>query len=225
MIEGHIYRLFDEELRELKEKTLYQGSLVQDAIHNAIAALLNRNSDLARKVIEDDCLINIKDVEIEEFCLKLLALRQPAARDLRFVNAVIKINYDLERMGDIAVNICERTLELNEERQFDSYVNLPRIAEIAQNMVNDSLNAFVQEDITLARKVARDEERVDLLMDQIFRELLTHMLEHPKTLSTATKLIFVAKSIERLADHALNMACLVVFIKEGRIVKHLKKKP
>jgi phosphate transport system protein len=222
MIEGHIYKLFDQELSELKDKILLEGSLVQTAVHNAIASLLNRDSDLARRVIEDDRLINMKDVEIEEFCLKLLVLRQPTAKDLRFINSVIKINYDLERMGDIAVNICERALELNQEEQTKPYINLPRIADITKGMVRDSLEAFIKEDITLARKVAEDEESVDKIMEQIFRELLTCMLEHPKTISTATRLIFISKSVERLADHAVNIAQLVVFIKEGRIVRHLK---
>ena len=111
MTEGHIYKLFDEELRELKEKILFEGSLVQKAVRSAVEALQNRDSDLARRVIEDDDLINTKEVEIDEFCLKLLALRQPAAKDLRFINTAIKINYDLERMGDMAVNVCERVLE------------------------------------------------------------------------------------------------------------------
>src|SRR5512136_989484 len=152
-MEGHISRVFDEELRELKESMLLEGELVQKAVRNAVTALLTRDSDLARKVIEDDDSINTKEVEIDEYCLKLLALRQPAARDLRFINTAIKINYDLERMGDIAVNICERVLELNQERQLKPYINLPRIAEITQGMVRDSLEAFVKEDITLAWKV------------------------------------------------------------------------
>jgi phosphate transport system protein len=222
MMDGHIYKLFDEELRELKEKILLEGSLVESAIHKAIKSLLDRDSGLARRVIEDDGLINIKDVEIDEFCLRLLALRQPAARDLRFINAVLKINYDLERMGDIAVNICERVLELNQEHQFNTDMGLPTIAGIAQEMVKDSLDAFAGEDLALALKVEKDEEAVDLLMDQIFRHLLAYMLENPSAISAATKLIFVAKSVERLADHALNIALLVVFLKEGRIVRHLK---
>lgn len=222
MIEGHIYKLFDEELRELKEKILFEGSLVQSAVRSAIESLMNRDSDLARKVIEDDDLINTKEVEIDEFCLKLLALRQPAAKDLRFINTAIKINYDLERMGDMAVNICERVLELNQEPQLKPYIDLPKIAEITQGMVRDSLEAFVKEDITLAWKVAKDDESVDQLMEQIFRELLTYMSEDLKTISRATRLLFISKYLERLADHAVNIAELVIFLVEGRIVRHLK---
>ena len=125
MIEGHIYKVFDEELRELKEKILFEGSLVEKAVRNAIKALQSRDSELARRVIEDDDLINTKEVEIEEFCIKLLALRQPAAKDLRFITTAVKINYDLERMGDMAVNVCERVLDLNLEPQLKPYIDLP----------------------------------------------------------------------------------------------------
>jgi phosphate transport system protein len=222
MTQGHIYKHFDEELKELKDKILIEGSLVENAINNAVTSLLTRDSEVARRVIEEDELINMKDVEIDELCLKLLALRQPAAKDLRFITTAIKINYDLERMGDIAVNVCERVLELNQEPQLKPYINLPRIAEIAQGMVTDSLEAFVKEDVPLARKVVKEDEGVDQLMDQIFRELLTYMLEKSKTIITATRLIFIAKSVERIADHAVNIAQLVVFLKEGRIVRHLK---
>jgi phosphate transport system protein len=222
MIEGHIYKLFDEELRELKEKILYEGSLVQKAVQSAIEALQNRDSDLARKVIADDDLINKKEVEIDEFCLKLEALRQPAAKDLRFINTAIKINYDLERMGDMAVNVCERVLELNLEPQLKPYIDLPKMADIAQEMVRESLEAFVREDVDLAWKVTTADEMVDQLTEQIFRELLTYMSEDLKTISRATRLLFIAKYLERLADHAVNMAELVIFLVEGKIVRHQK---
>jgi len=220
MIEGHIYKVFDEELKELKEKLLFEGELVQKALRNAIAALLERDSDLARQVIEDDDLINAKDVEIDEFCLKLLALRQPAARDLRLVNTAIKINYDLERMGDMAVNVCERVLELNEEPQLKPYIDLPKVAEIVQTMVKESLEAFVREDPQLAWKVTKEDERVDELNEQMFRELLTYMSEDLRTISRATRVLFITKYLERLADHAVNIAQLVIFLVEGKIVRH-----
>jgi phosphate transport system protein len=222
MIEGHIYKVFDEELKELKEKLLFEGELVQKALRSAIAALLERDSDLARKVIEDDDLINTKEVEIDEFCLKLLALRQPAARDLRLVNTAIKINYDLERMGDMAVNVCERVLELNEEPQLKPYIDLPKVAEIVQTMVKESLEAFVQENLQLAWKVTTEDERVDQLNEQMFRELLTYMTEDLRTISRATRLLFITKYLERLADHAVNIAELVIFLVEGKIVRHGK---
>ena len=222
MIEGHIYKLFDEELRELKERILLEGSLVEKAVKSAIEALQNRDSDLARRVIEEDDLINTKEVEIDELCLKLLALRQPAAKDLRFITTAIKINYDLERMGDMAVNICERVLELNMEPQLKPYIDLPKVADIAQAMVKECLEAFVKEDIEIAWKVTDEDEKVDHLTEQIFRELLTYMSEDLKTISRATRLLFISKYLERLADHAVNIAELVIFLVEGRIIRHLK---
>jgi phosphate transport system protein len=222
MIEGHIYKVFDEELRELKEKILFEGSLVEKAVRNAIKALLGRDSELARRVIEDDDLINTKEVEIEEFCIKLLALRQPAAKDLRFITTAVKINYDLERMGDMAVNVCERVLDLNLEPQLKPYIDLPEMAEIAQMMVKESLEAFVKEDVELAWKVTNEDEKVDQLTEQIFRELLTYMSEDLKTISRSTRLLFIAKYLERLADHAVSIAELVIFLVEGKIIRHRK---
>jgi len=222
MTDGHIYKLFDEELRELKEKILFEGSLVEKAVRNAIKALLSRDSELARRVIEDDDLINTKEVEIEEFCIKLLALRQPAAKDLRFITTAVKINYDLERMGDMAVNVCERVLDLNLEPQLKPYIDLPEMAEIAQMMVKESLEAFVREDVQLAWKVTNEDEKVDQLTEQIFRELLTYMSEDMKAISRSTRLLFIAKYLERLADHAVSIAELVIFLVEGKIIRHRK---
>ncbi len=221
-MEGHIYKAFDVELKELKERLLYEGGLVEKAIREAIQALLERNSDMARKVIENDEIVNTKEVEIDEFCLKLLALRQPAARDLRFITTAIKINYDLERIGDMSVNICERVLELNQEPQLKPYIDLPNMAETVELMVKESLDAFVREDVELAMKVTRDDEKVDQLLDQIFRELLTYMIENPKTISRATRILFISKYLERMADHAVNIAELVIFMVEGKIIRHTK---
>jgi phosphate transport system protein len=222
MMEGHIYKAFDMELKELKEKLLHEAGLVERAIQDAIKALLERTSDIARKVIEDDDSINALEVEIDEFCLKLLALRQPAARDLRFITTAIKINYDLERIGDMAVNICERVLELNQEPQLKPYIDLPSMASIVQTMVKESLDAFVKEDVQLALKVTQDDERVDSYLDQIFRELLTYMMQDARTISRATRLLFISKNLERMADHAVNIAELVIFMVEGKIIRHLK---
>ncbi len=221
-MEGHIYKAFDMELRELKERLLYEGALVERGIRDAIKALLERDSDLANKVIEDDEVINAKEVEVDEFCLKLLALRQPAARDLRFITTAIKINYDLERIGDMAVNICERVLELNQEPQLKPYIDLPTMASTVQLMVKESLDAFVKEDVELALKVTRDDEKVDQLLDQIFRELLTYMMQDLRTITRATRLLFISKNLERMADHAVNIAELVIFMVEGKIIRHLK---
>jgi phosphate transport system protein len=224
-IEGHIYKAFDLELKELKEKLRFQGKLVENAIQNAIKALVDRQSELAKKVIEDDDIINLKEVEIDEFCLKLLALRQPAARDLRFITTAIKINYDLERIGDMAVNICERVLELNEEPQLKPYIDLPKMTDITQTMVKEGLEAFLNEDVELALKVRKDDEKVDQFLEQIFRELLTFMMQDPRTITRATRILFIAKYLERMADHAVNIAELVLFMMEGKIIRHLKPVP
>jgi phosphate transport system protein len=225
MMEGHIYKAFDMELKELKEKLLHEAGLVERAIQDAIKSLLERTSDVARKVIEDDDSINTLEVEIDEFCLKLLALRQPAARDLRFITTAIKINYDLERIGDMAVNICERVLELNQESQLKPYIDLPTMANIVQTMVKESLDAFVKEDVQLALKVTQDDEKVDSYLDQIFRELLTYMMQDARTISRATRLLFISKNLERMADHAVNIAELVIFMVEGKIIRHIKIPP
>ena len=222
MTEGHIYRAFDLELRELKEKLLYEGDLVEKAFQDAIKALLERNSKIEEKVVEDDDIIDAKEVEIDEFCLKLLALRQPAARDLRFITTAIKVNYDLERIGDLAVNVSEHVLELNKESQLKPYIDLPTMASIVQTMVKESLEAFVKEDVELAMKVTRGDERVDQLHDQIFRELLTYMGQDLRTITRATRLLFISKHLERAADHAVNIAELVIFMVEGKIIRHLK---
>ena len=222
-MDGHIYKAFDTELRELKEKLLYEGGLVERAIRDATKALLERSSELAEKVIEDDDVVNAKEVEIDEYCLKLLALRQPAARDLRLITTAIKINYDLERIGDMAVNICERVLELNQEPQLKPYIDLPSMAETVQLMVKESLDAFVGEDVELARKVTRKDQRVDQLLEQMFRELLTYMIQDPQTISRATRLLFMSKYLERMADHAVNIAELVIFMVEGKIIRHVKE--
>jgi phosphate transport system protein len=222
MLEGHIYKAFDLELKELKEKLLYEGGLVEKAIQNAIRSLQERDSERAKSVIENDDIINSNEIEVDELCLKPLALRQPAARDLRFITTAIKINYDLERIGDMAVNICERVQEINQEPQLKPYIDLPKMAEIVQIMVKESLDAFVREDVQLALKVTRDDEQVDQLLDQIFRELLTYMMQDMRTISRATRLLFISKYLERMADHAVNIAELVIFMVEGKIIRHLK---
>jgi len=222
IVEGHIYKAFDMELRELKEKILLEGGLVERAIQDAINALLERRSEIAERVIENDDVVNAREVEIDEFCLKLLALRQPAARDLRLITTAIKINYDLERIGDLAVNICERVLELNKEPQLKPYIDIPTMSNIVQVMLKESLDAFVKEDVELALKVSREDERVDQLLDQVFRELLTYMMQDMRTISRATRVMFISKSLERIADHAVNIAELVIFLAQGKIIRHIK---
>jgi phosphate transport system protein len=213
-------RHFDEELAELKATLVRMASLAEDQIDQALSALTNRNSDQARQVIERDHKVNALDVEIDEECLRLLALHQPAARDLRLVTTAMKISTELERISDLAENVCERTLELNEEPQLKPYIDIPRMGNIARTMVKESIDAFVKDDSTLARKVLGNDDLVDDLMEQIFRELLSYMIEDPHTTTRAIRLSFVAKYLERMADHATNIAELVVYLVEGKIIRH-----
>jgi phosphate transport system protein len=213
-------RHFDEELKALKEKILRMGALVEEQIRNSIQALVDRNSDQARQVIANDHQVNALDVEIDEDCLRLIALHQPMAKDLRFITTAMKISTELERMSDLAENISERAIELNAEPQLKPYIDIPRMAEHAQQMVKEALDAFVNQDAELARKVCRDDDFIDDLTHQIFRELLTYMVEDSHTITRAVRITFVAKYLERMADHATNVAELVVYFVEGKIIRH-----
>lgn len=213
-------RHFDEELNALKGKILTMGGLVEEQIAGALRALTERDPDLATRIIENDHRVNTLDVEIDEECLRLLALHQPAAGDLRFVTTAMKISTELERMSDLAENIAERAIELNEEPQLKPYIDIPRMANWTMRMVKESLDAFVNRDAVLARKVCADDDFVDELTEQLFRELLSFMLENPQTITRAIRLTFIGKYIERIADHATNVAELVVYLVEGKIIRH-----
>ena len=214
-------RHFDQELDDLKTQILQMGGLVETQIERAIRALIERDVDMASQVIERDTLVNNLDVEIDERCIRLLALQAPAASDLRFVTTAMKISTELERMSDLAENISERVIELNEEPQLKPYIDIPRMANWTMRMVRDCLDAFVRSDSKLARKVCADDDFVDNLTHQLFRELLSFMIENPATISRAIRLTFIGKYIERIADHATNIAELVVYMVEGKIVRHI----
>jgi phosphate transport system protein len=175
--------------------------------------------------IARDSEVNHMDVASDEICIRLLALHQPAASDLRFITTGLKITTDLERIGDNAVNICERAVELNQEPQIKPYIDIPRMASIAQSMVKDSLDAFMREDTTLAEEVIERDDEVDGLNYQIYRELLSYMAEDPSTITRATRILFVSKYLERIADHATNIAEMVVYMVKGRTIRHMDKKP
>ncbi len=214
-------RFFDTELRDLKKQLLLMGALVESQLQDALQSLIMRNSDLAIRIVEHDVSIDRLDVEIDEVCLRLLALHQPAAGDLRFITTTMKISMELERMSDLAVNIAERVIELNREPQLKPYIDIPRMAEWASQMVRECLDAFVNRDAELARKVCRDDDFIDGLTEQLFRELLSFMLEDPRTITRSTRLTFIGKYYERIADHATNVAELVVYMVEGKIIRHM----
>jgi phosphate transport system protein len=213
-------RHFHEELETLKQTLLAMGGLVEDQIRRVMRALVERDSDLAQDVIERDREVNTYDVEVDEKCVELLALHQPTAGDLRFITTAMKIVTDLERIGDQAVNIAQRVLELNREPQLKPYIDLPRMADQAQRMVKESLDAFVARNTELARQVCGEDDSVDALKEQIFRELLTFMMEDAKTIPRAIRLILISRFLERVADHATNIAEMVIYMVESKMVRH-----
>ena len=213
-------RHFHEELDALKQTLLAMGGLVEDQIRRAMRALVERDDVLAQEVIDRDRQVNTYDVEVDEQCVNLLALHQPTAVDLRFITTTMKIVTDLERIGDQAVNIAQRALELNPEPQLKPYIDLPRMADKAQRMVKESLDAFVARDTALARQVCGEDDEVDALKEQIFRELLTFMMQDPRTIPRAIRVILISRFLERVADHATNIAEMVVYLVEGKMVRH-----
>jgi phosphate transport system protein len=213
-------RPFDEELKELKEKSLEMASRAEEQIGRAIRGLKERKQDLACQVLDNEEAVNRLDIEIDELAMRLLALRQPMAADLRFITSAMKIGSDLERIGDLAVNIAERTLEILKYPQLKPLLDIPRMAALAQNMVRDVINAFVTGDAALAQDVCARDDQVDQLNDQIFRELLTYMLEDASTIQRAVDLILVGRHLERIADHATNIGEDVIYMVKGKTIKH-----
>lgn len=221
----HTSRHYEQELQEIKDSLIYIGALTEKAIDGAMRSLLERDSDLARKVIEGDSEIDSRDTELEERCIRLLALRQPAARDLRFITTAIKIDGHLERIGDMAVNIAEKAILLNREPQLKPYIDLPRMAEITRQMIGESLDAMMDGNLELANAVREKENTVDALNDQIFRELLTFMLEDTRTIHRAVIIMQISKNLERIADHAKGIADMVIYMVTGRSVRHEFQRP
>jgi len=212
--------IFDEELKSLREKVLKLGVMVENAIRDSVRALIERDSELAKEVIKRDHLINALDVSVDEECVRLIALRQPMARDLRFITTTMKITTDLERMGDLAVNIAERAIELNEEPLLKPFVNIPKMAEVAQSMVKDTLDAFVTGCSRLPYEVIKRDDEVDELTVRNFEELLSFMIRDPKIIPLAVKRTYIAKYLERIADHATNIAEMVIYMCKGKIIRH-----
>lgn len=216
----HISTAFDIELNELKQSILVMGGKVELMISNSVKSLVERDTFLAERTIALDHEINAAEVSIDERCLELLALRQPAARDLRFITIALKIVTDLERIGDQCANIAKRARELNEEPPLKPYIDIPRMANRAEVMLKEALDAFVRSDAELAIKVCMDDSCVDELNIQIQRELLTFMIEDTQTISRAIKLNYISKYLERIADHATNIAEMVIFMVKGKDIRH-----
>ncbi len=217
--------VFDDELLHLKQKILSMGSMVENAIKDSVKSLVDRDNDLARAVIDMDHRVNAYDVEIDEDSIRLIALRQPMATDLRFITTAMKITTDLERMGDLAVNIAERALELNEEPILKPYIDIPRMREIVQGMTRDALDAFVRRDERLATEVIMRDDEVDDLKHDVLQELAFFMVQDPTTVTRAMKISFVAQYLERIGDHATNIAEMVIYLVKGKIIRHTDFSP
>jgi phosphate transport system protein len=211
---------FREELEELQSKLLEMGGLVEAAIHNSVDALVERDEDKAKEVLWTEAQINQKEIEIDDLATRLLALFQPMARDLRFLTSVIKMNSDLERMGDLAVNITEGALRLMNEPTLKPLVDIPKMAGLAETMVHRALDAFARRDAEMARQVLLSDDEVDRLRDAVYDELLLFMQEERTTIHRSVSLMFIAQNLERIADHATNIAEDVLFLVKGIDVRH-----
>ncbi len=217
-------RHFDRDIEEIKQLLLRMGGLVEQQMMDSVRALLDRNSDLAQLVIGRDSEIDQMELLIDQKTIELMAIMQPAASDLRFVATIMKITPELERIADLAQDVCERAIELNREPQLKPLSQLPLLADNAQKMVRESLDSFVRGDVELARSVIRHDDVVDQLTEDSFRSLLTYMLENPRNISSAIRLTFIGKYFERMADGATNICEMVVYLVEGKMIKHTPMK-
>ena len=211
---------FEAELQNLRNQLLTMGGLVEERVHRAVHALVHRDEEDAQRIIASDKEVNDLQMDIDNRCLRLLATQTPLAVDLRLITSAMKINADLERVGDQAVNIAESVLVLIPQPPLKPLIDIPRMAAIAEKMIRDALDAFVRNDAALARDVLRRDDGVDELKDQVFRELLTYMMADPGTIQRALSLILISRHLERIADHATNIAEDVIFIAEAKDVRH-----
>ena len=216
----HTSKQFEQQLRALKDKLLLMSHHAEKMIADSIRALVERRPSLADEVIKDDDTLEQLEKANDNQCYEILALEQPVARDLRFIATALKIVRDIERIGDIAENIAERAAELIQEPEMKRMIDLPIMAEAAQRILKESLDAFVNSDAELAEKVIRDDEFIDACYEQIFRELLTYMMEDTRYISRSLKVIFIAKHLERVGDHSINIAEMVIFLVRGQDIRH-----
>jgi len=213
-------RHFEKELERLTDAVLRLGGKAERAIGEGLRALFDRDAELAREVIRCDEETDQLELEVDQICTDLVALRQPMARDLRFIITALKIAPELERIGDLAGNIAERAIELAEEPLLEPYVDLPLMGSLTRKMVQDSLDAFVRRDAEAAQRIILRDDQVDALMERLFRELLSYMMQDRKSITRALRLMMVAKYIERVGDAATNVCEMVVYLAEGRVIRH-----
>lgn len=215
-----VTRHFQEELEVLQERLLAMGGLAEDRMCDSVKALATRDPGVVDRILTGDEPINALHIELDDRCFKLLALHQPMAADLRAIVAAVKINTDLERVGDLAVNIAEAAKRYLEHPPVKPLIDIPRMGNIAQGMLRDALDAFVRRDIQLAEAVLAADDQLDALKTQIFRELLSFMLSEPTTIEPALDLILISRHLERIGDHATNIAEDVIFMVSARDVRH-----
>jgi phosphate transport system protein len=220
MATAHTDKAYDRELQELRDKLLAMGGKVEAAIAGSVRSITERDPELARRIKAADAEVNRLEVEIDDACRRLLALRQPAASDLRFITTALKIVTDLERMGDLAVNVAERALDLHQAPPLGPLHDLTALAEAAEAQLAKALDAFVQRDAARAEEVMRGDELLDALYLKIFNELLALMMEDSRVIRRATALMFAAKHLERFGDHATNVAEMVIYMVRGTDVRH-----
>jgi len=213
-------RHFDRETTKLNEKLIRMASIVEEMIRIAVKSLIDRNSSVLETINPKEKEINKLQIEIDEDVVTLIARMQPVATDLRFLIAASKINSDLERIADQVINIGQNTVILLNYPQLKPLVDIPIMADIVQQMVRESLDAYIHKDIAQAQKVLNSDDKVDALKDQIFRELLTYMISDPKAIQPALCLILIARNLERIGDHSTNIAEEVIYIVEGKDVRH-----
>jgi len=213
----HTRETFDRDLTQLQDDLLRMGALVDEALRRSMEALRARSVDMAEAIIQDDNRIDAMHLDLEDRCLRLMATQQPMAKDLRTIAAVWTMTIDLERMGDHAEDIARATKRIAEQPLLKPLIDIPRMAEIVRGMLRDGLDAFVRRDTALAQRMAEKDDEVDHLYSQVFRELLTYMIEDPRNIQRATHLLMVAQALERMGDHATNIAERVIYMVTGTL--------
>ncbi|MFW5966939.1 MAG: phosphate signaling complex protein PhoU [Persicimonas sp.] len=219
----HTHKDYAEELADLRERLLKMGGRVEEMIANSMSALINRDAELAEETIASDHRVNRDEMEIDELCLLILAKRQPMAGDLRFITIALKMVTDLERIGDLAVNICRHTIDLYELPKLGPYRDIPEMADYVKSMVKDAIDAFVDRDVGLAQEVIERDDHVDDLYHKVNRELIDLMREQDEMVKAATHVQSIAKHLERMADHTTNLAEQVIFMVRGKDIRHHNK--
>jgi phosphate transport system protein len=223
MIDGREH--FHREMLKLNELILKMGGMIEQGIFKSVNALEKMDVGMAEEIVHTDDAVDKLELEIDDLCLELLATQQPMAVDLRFITTGMRIATDLERVGDLAVDIAERSIELSNKPMLKPLIDIPKMAKLSQGMVHKALDAFVKRDANLARSLWDDEEQADEYRDLIHEELLGTMNKDPQSASRAIPLILIARHLERIADHATNIAEDVIYMAEGKVVKHLPKQP